>query len=298
MKIAVLLTCHNRVELTRRCLARLASQMHYSPEHVFLVDDGSTDGTGAMVRREFPGINVLEGDGCLFWNGGMRLAWDAAKSSDIDFDYYAWLNDDVDLYPRTFEMMVADIASLGLEGKAVLIGAATVWDQHPEVITYGGQIRPDPKRRPLRLSLVRPCGKPQRVDALSGNIVLVSSRAEQVLGNLADDYVHIFGDNDYAFRAARHGIPVYLASEAGGSCLANSSEGSSLDTSLSRWERCKLMWKARKSVHARDMRTFASLHGGYGTMGALAYEIAPFVRLIAGRNNLHAMPPGLDHADV
>lgn len=298
MKIAVLLTCHNRVGLTRHCLSRLAGQVHYRPEHVFLVDDGSTDGTGEVVRREFPGVNVVEGDGSLFWNGGMRLAWDAAKSSGIDFDHYAWLNDDVDLYPDTFEMMLADLASLGLEGKPVLIGAATVWDEHPEVITYGGQIRPDPERRPLRLALVKPDGKPQRVDALSGNIVLVSRQAERVLGNLSSKYVHIFGDNDYALRAARHGIPVYLASGVGGSCLANLSDGSALDMSLSRWERCRLMWKARKSVHARDMRKFAALHGGYGAIGALAYEIAPFLRVIAGRNNLHALPLGLEQVDV
>lgn len=298
MKIAVLLTCHNRVNLTRRCLSLLAKQAHYTAEHVFLVDDGSTDGTGEMVRGEFPGVNVVQGDGSLFWNGGMRLAWKAAKSSKIDFDYYAWLNDDVELFPKAFEVMLKDIAGLGLEGKAVLIGAATVWDEHPEVITYGGQCRPDPKRRPLRLALVKPNGAPQAVDALSGNIVLVSGEAEQLLGNLSAKYVHIFGDNDYSFRAAWHKIPIYLASKVGGSCLANLSDGSALDSSLSRWARFRLIWKERKSVHARDMRQFASTHGGYGMIGALVYEIAPFVRILVGRDNLHSLPLGLEHKDV
>jgi hypothetical protein len=35
---------------------------------------------------------VLGGDGSLFWNGGMRLAYADAMRSD--FDYYLWLNGD------------------------------------------------------------------------------------------------------------------------------------------------------------------------------------------------------------
>ena len=42
---------------------------------VYLVDDGSRDGTSRSVAVRFPQISILEGDGSLFWNGGMRKAF-------------------------------------------------------------------------------------------------------------------------------------------------------------------------------------------------------------------------------
>lgn len=93
--IAVLITCHNRRETTLACLRRLFAQV--LPDNtaftVFLVDDGCTDGTGGAVKREFPSVNVILGDGNLYWNQGMRLAWKTAAETR-DWDGYLWLNDD------------------------------------------------------------------------------------------------------------------------------------------------------------------------------------------------------------
>ncbi len=45
---------------------------------VYLVDDGSSDGTGDAVRQAYPSVSVIRGDGTLFWNRGMRKAWEDA----------------------------------------------------------------------------------------------------------------------------------------------------------------------------------------------------------------------------
>ncbi len=64
-QIAVLITCFNRRELTLRCLRSLFAQR--TPDgyalNVFLTDDGCSDGTGDAVRRVFPQVAVLAGDG-------------------------------------------------------------------------------------------------------------------------------------------------------------------------------------------------------------------------------------------
>ena len=78
MKIAVLMTCHNRKESTLRCLRGLPSDLD-----VFLVDDASTDGTSDAVREvsraERDGrVEVREGNGSLYWAWGMALAWRAS----------------------------------------------------------------------------------------------------------------------------------------------------------------------------------------------------------------------------
>ncbi|HXF69538.1 MAG TPA: glycosyltransferase [Thermoflexus sp.] len=58
MYFSVIIPTHNRKTLLRRCLAA-ASGQDYSNYEVIVVDDGSTDGTGEMVRREFPRVHYI-----------------------------------------------------------------------------------------------------------------------------------------------------------------------------------------------------------------------------------------------
>ena len=93
--IAVLLTVHNRKEKTLKCLSELYSQQ-LSKEYkliIYLTNDGCTDGTPEAVKANFPDVIIVNGDGSLFWNRGMYKAWTVA-SSDKDYDFYLWLNDD------------------------------------------------------------------------------------------------------------------------------------------------------------------------------------------------------------
>ena len=119
-KLAVLMTCHNRREKTLRSLAALFSAL---PEaeldvSVHLVDDGSSDGTGDAVRQAYPSVSVITGDGTLFWNRGMRTAWEDALKKDADF--YLWLNDDTVLHPFAVGHLLE--ASRRMEHAAVICG--------------------------------------------------------------------------------------------------------------------------------------------------------------------------------
>lgn len=285
-RVAVLMTCHNRKAITVACLEKLKVQDHLAAQDVFLVDDGCTDGTGQAASAIMPGIQVIKADGSLFWNGGMRLAWQSAKSSAVAYDFYLWLNDDVALEPDTVAMMVQDADRAVSRGGAVIISAATT-EPGSDVITYGGHIRPNPKK-PLRLSMVAPQGRPVAIDTISGNIVLVSAAAEQVLGNMLPDFEHIYGDLDYGFRAKAAGIPMMLASRPGGTCAANPVTGSSLDPSMSRLMRLRRKWAEEKKVHARDWRRFVKLHSVGGPLYRFAMRAGPFLRILVDRPNQHA----------
>jgi len=72
MKIFVVLTCFNRRETTLeflRCMGRQILPCGVDLGYV-LVDDGCTDGTSEAVRKEFPGLEIVKGDGTLYWCGG------------------------------------------------------------------------------------------------------------------------------------------------------------------------------------------------------------------------------------
>ena len=66
-KIAVLLTCFNRREMTLSCVRRINSQVNIDDLEIeiFLSDDNSTDGTAQAVNSEFPFVKVLHGNGSL-----------------------------------------------------------------------------------------------------------------------------------------------------------------------------------------------------------------------------------------
>jgi len=58
MRISVVIPTHNRKALLHRCLTAVTHQ-DYPDYEVIVVDDGSTDGTEAMVRREFPQVRYI-----------------------------------------------------------------------------------------------------------------------------------------------------------------------------------------------------------------------------------------------
>lgn len=277
--IAVLMTCHNRRELTLRCLRSLAGQSLFDPAALFLVDDGSADGTGDAVSTLLPAAQVIAGDGSLFWNGGMRLAWDRARAAGA-FDFYLWLNDDVVLAEGALAAMVADADSIAQRGAPVIVAAATTEPGDPARVTYGGHRRPDPAR-PFRLDLVTPAGHPVALDSISGNVVLVSAAAERIVGNLTPHLTHIYGDIDYGFRARNAGVPLVLASRSGGNCAANSVVGSSLDTGLSLAERLRQRWREDRKLHARDWQRFVRLHGG--PLAVFKHRVGPYLRILLGQ---------------
>ncbi|WP_164843973.1 glycosyltransferase family 2 protein [Croceicoccus ponticola] len=274
-RIAVIMTCHNRRDLTQACLLALRGQHGFRAEDLFLVDDGSDDGTGDMVRAILPGAHVIEGDGSLFWNGGMRLAWDTAANAGKRYDFYLWLNDDVILAEDALAMLVADADATVARDGAVIVAGAMHEPGDPQTITYGAQRRPDPRRR-FRLQVMQPVGTPQPAVAVSGNVVLVSAAAHARLGNLTDRLVHIFGDLDYGFRAVAAGIPVVLASRVAGSCAANDDSGSAPRKPL--FARIRAAHKQANKLHARDWRRFVALHAG--PVERLSHWLAPYLRAL------------------
>ena len=270
------MTCHNRRELTRRCLTALARQDLFDPRDLYLVDDGSTDGTGDMVRALLPQAGVIVADGSLFWNGGMRLAWDRALAADAPYDFYLWLNDDVELVEGCLARLVADARQVAPPGDAVVVAAATA-DPANGTITYGGLKGGDPAR-PLRLQLMRPRREVQAADTISGNIVLVSAAAARSLGTLRPEFEHIYGDLDYGFRARAAGIPVALASFIGGTCER------APDPPERGLAGLRHLARHARSIHGRDWRRLVALHDP-GTLPALRHRIVPWLRVLALQPN-------------
>lgn len=224
--VAVIMTCHNRRELTLGCLRSLQAQRLPAEVELrlWLMDDGSTDGTGAAVRAQWPGATVLEGDGTLFWNQGMRQAWLAATRDDPD--YYFLANDDTVFVPEA----LADLLALAGPPTARRIAVALVADPATGRPAYGG-VSGDGRR------VMPGGGSPHRVETFNGNGVLIPRVVWQEMGVLHDRYRHSMGDYDYGFQARRRGIEIWVSGEILGQCAPNPVAGTWRDRRLPRRER-------------------------------------------------------------
>lgn len=211
LAIAALLTVFNRREKTLRCLSRLLDQVtndHISLE-VFMVDDGSSDGTTQSVKEQFPSVNIIYGTGNLFWNRGMYLAWQTAAKYKA-FDYYFWINDDTFLLPGALRRLLQ--TSEEFNQKAIVVGTTSTNNDVTQ-LTYGGR---DKKGRVLApKDYAIPCNH------FNGNIVLVPKFAYELLGPNDPVFHHALGDFDYGKRAYKRGIKMMVAPGVLGTCDAH-----------------------------------------------------------------------------
>ena len=197
-KVAILLTVFNRKVKTLECLKNCYQQIdamkadvNYSFS-VYMVDDGSTDGTADAVSEMFPQTHVIRSEGNLFWNQGMRLAWKTA--ADDGQDFYLWLNDDTIMKEGALACLME--TSLFLRNRAIVVGTA---EDAQGNISYGGRkvsgkiVVPDPV-------IPVPC------ETFNGNLVLIPAHVFNILGNLEERYHHCFGDYDYGVRAAKANV--------------------------------------------------------------------------------------------
>jgi GT2 family glycosyltransferase len=231
--MAAVMTCHNRRAKTLRCLKTLEEQRGCDQIRLrtFVVDDGSSDGTGAAVAEQFPGVTVLAGDGSLYWNGGMRKA--LARAMAEGFDFYLWLNDDTVLQPNALARLLETFDALQANGVRHPIVVGSLCDPDTGALTYGGS-RCTSRRNPLAVSMIMPGDAPQRCDVFNGNIVLVPAAVAHAVGNLSEHFKHRGGDYDYALRARQLGFEAWIAPGYLGQCARNSIAGTWRDTSLPR----------------------------------------------------------------
>jgi GT2 family glycosyltransferase len=260
MRIAVLLTCHDRKDKTLACLSALARQRPVDGVELetILVDDGSSDGTGSAAREIDPDIRVIEGDGTLYWCGGMRRAFAAAM--ETGYDAYLWLNDDVVLREFALGALLDTLAEVGGDTgrSAIVVGAL----EEPERgrTSYGG-FAIDSRLRRWVFAAVPPGSSPVPCDTFNGNCVLIPDRVARRVGNLSSEFTHRLGDLDYGLRARGMGIPSWLAPGHMGACPRNATEGSWTDPRVPLAERRRLRSQTT-GFPTREWMFFVRRHGG------------------------------------
>lgn len=277
VRLIAVMTSFNRQPATLACIERFAMaarQAGIEPEAV-LMDDGSTDGTVVAVRAQYPWVEVMEGDGSLFWNRGMHHA--QARAMTRGADYLLWLNDDTELLLDSIvRLLETEFTLRQKHGHPVMVVGSTA-DRATGQLTYGGHIAPQ-RWRPFTYQRVWHESQPVECHVMNGNVVLIPTQMAQAVGNLDPVFEHAMGDTDYALRVRATGYRVFVTQGFVGYCSNNASSGTYRDINLPLSTRWKKMM-SRKGLPPRSWGHFTRKHGG---LAWPIYFVWPYFKLVAG----------------
>jgi len=215
--IYIVIPFHNRKELTQECLLSLSKQIQ-NDFKIIAIDDGSTDGTDAMIKSEFPHVTLLEGDGNLWWAGATNLGIDWAINAGNESDYILTLNNDL-VVKENYLGSLMDSAKAFTDS---LIGSVSVNIKHTDTINDGG-VKINfwtAKYHSLNYgqslsSLANNSKKHVEVSALPGRGTLIPFKVFKTIGTYNYRQLPHYGaDYEFSIRAKKFGFPLMVSYDA------------------------------------------------------------------------------------
>ena len=210
---------HNRREITLQCLRSLTRIDRTGLDiNITVVDDGSTDGTSSAVREQFPDVNLIEGDGNLWYTAGTNLGINAALQRGPD--YILCFNDD-SIFDANAVRALVDCAEV--RPNSVVGGLLLLWDQPHRVF----QVAPHWNtlrggwQHPQEQTVWTIPKQPWEVEMIVGNCVLYPRKVFEEFGLPDPDISAQYGDAEFTTRIRRAGWRLLIEPRARIFCKPN-----------------------------------------------------------------------------
>ena len=203
----IVIPVFNRLRFTQACLRSLQQQTDQA-FRVIVVDDGSTDGTSEQLVAEFDDLEILRGNGQLFWTAAVNLG--IRRALALGADRVMTLNNDV-VAPPGF---VAEMLRWSRRQPRALIGPLELDAANGQPI-FGGEVFNFFTHTTHRLLDVLPPADRtglHPVTYLPGRGLLVPAGVFEAIGLFDERRLpHYLADYDFTSTARRHGFPVYVS---------------------------------------------------------------------------------------
>ena len=228
IKMAIMFSCFNRENQTRKCLDTIYSQKNNLEDikiDIYAYDDGSTDATVEMIREFYPDVKLTRGRGNAYWSRSMYNLMKKVRA--LSYDLYLMINDDVLFLDNALQIMLETYnlanAHVGIVGacRSAVSGKQT----------YGGRSR--------KGDLIAPDKQLQKCFWANWNCFLVDKYIVDHVGIIDGKFQHAFGDFEYSNRMNQYGFSILSSIDYVGECEINSKEGTCADKNVPRTLRLK-----------------------------------------------------------
>jgi GT2 family glycosyltransferase len=204
IKVEIVIPVYNRRDTTLQGLRSLSRIDRTGLDaHVIIVDDGSTDGTSEAVRRDFPEVQIVAGDGTLHYAAGTNRGISAALERNPD--YIVTANDDAVFHERFLQHLIETAE----KNPRSIVGALLLLWNEPHKVFQVGQIWKTFKggwEIPENLTAFTVPQTAFEVECLVGNCVLFPVAAIRENGLMDEKkFPHGWGDAQYLMRMRKAG---------------------------------------------------------------------------------------------
>jgi GT2 family glycosyltransferase len=214
--ISIIIPVHNRLEVTKEGIRELTLSLKshkLSNKNTFIyeiivVDDGSTDGTSKWIIENYPSINILKGDGNLWWSGAVNLGVKYSIET-LDSEHVILWNNDIFPQNNFFKQVEIEILK---NNNNIILGSLILDSKNDSIWANGGLFNSFTGRRSVLKKLSNK--RYSYVDWLPGMGTVISKEIILKIGfwdqkNLPQYH----GDIDFCLRAKNKGIDIIVCEE-------------------------------------------------------------------------------------
>tara|TARA_B100000212_G_C27382579_1_gene537753 strand:- start:61 stop:909 length:849 start_codon:yes stop_codon:yes gene_type:complete len=210
MIINIVIPVFNRLSDTKTILDNIRDQITNNKLVIYIVNDISTDGTSEWLKEQ-KDINVLNGNGFLYWAGAVNLALNHISKKCDNNEWILLLNNDVTIKPNYIE----NLLKIGIEFYPSAVGSIVKNNQTNKLVSIGPKIF---KEGLVVDDLINLDFKKENqkvikdVDALSGRGALFPIQSILDSGGLRPLFMpHYFADYDLSIRIKKKGYRLIIS---------------------------------------------------------------------------------------
>lgn len=214
MKFAIVISTHNRISHLEKVidLIQLNQNLIRTKFRIIIVNDGSSDQTGVIIKSKYSEIELVNGNGNWWWTKCMNEGF--KKAIELGYDHVLILNDDVEIRPNYLTTLLNDYASLPPNS---ILGSASVSMNKPHKIESAGtkqfikwRFKFIPYFKGFKLLEENFTGI-HKSWTLSGRGTLIPVSVFNKIGFYDEKLVQYGSDDEFCIRANLNKIPVYIS---------------------------------------------------------------------------------------
>ncbi|MCH7401640.1 glycosyltransferase family 2 protein [Belliella kenyensis] len=202
--VAIIIVNWNTYDFSKSCLNQLKT-LSYPNFKIFLVDNGSTDGSGQKLRIEFPEVTFHQNHTNLGFTGGNNVGIEMAKQEP--YDYVLLLNNDT-YFDSSFLEPLVNYLDQHQEAGAVqpLIfekeDSSKIWHAGGVIHRFKGKVE--------SITHAISYERAYETEWITGCSFMVRRKLIDEIGSLNATYFAYFEDVDWSLRIRENGAKLYI----------------------------------------------------------------------------------------